>query len=58
VGPDLSFFHLPAELVDSVSSAFPKQGHIKLDVPKGRLRLTNKGEPPPSTVTVDLSCNF
>ena len=57
VGPDLSFFHLPAELVDSVSNAFPKQGHIKLDVPKGRLRLTHKGEPA-SAGTVDLSCDF
>jgi hypothetical protein len=58
VGPDLSFFHLPAELVDSVTNAFPKQGHIKLDAPKGRLRVTHKGEPPPATASVDLSCNF
>jgi hypothetical protein len=58
VGPDLSFFRLPAELVDSVTNAFPKQKHIKVDARKGKIRITHTGQPAPPSVPVDLTCAF
>jgi hypothetical protein len=56
-GPDLSFFRLPVELVDSVSNAFPKQSHIKVDARKGKIRIIHSGAPPPAGTQVSLSCD-
>jgi hypothetical protein len=57
VWPDLSFFRLPAELVDSVTNAFPKQSHIKVDARKGKIRFIHSGAPPPEGAQVSLSCD-
>jgi hypothetical protein len=57
VGPDLSFFRLPTELVDSVTNAFPDQRHIKVDARKGKIRFIHTGAPPPEGVQVPLGCD-
>jgi len=62
VGENFSAFGLndPAnqEFLEIVTDAFPNRKHIKVNTKKGKIRFTNKGEPAPEGLDVELSCDL
>ena len=60
LGDFFSAFGLPQNLLGSIDGAFPKgeSPHVKVNTTKGRLTITNNGEPPPQSTEVDVSCSL
>jgi hypothetical protein len=60
LGDFFSGFGIPQDLLGNIDGAFPKgeSPHVKVNTTKGRLTITNNGEPPPSSVEIDVSCSL
>ena len=56
LGENLASFGLPPGFEQNVEDALEQVKHAKVDVEKGRFRVTVNGLPPPPSIPVSLSC--
>lgn len=56
LGENLASFGLPAGFEQNVEDALEEVKRAKVDVEKGRFRVTVNGLPPPPSIPVSLSC--